>query len=279
MKKLLAIILLIIMAGCQQRQVDEKQSPQGAYHHEPKKPEHVIVIEKTNANINSIRTLTADVRTITRRRSLAITSNGKLYFQKDHNFRLISHQVTDNRLGSDMGSNKDYFWFYIRRLGGNELHYARYVDLNRTNLKSSLHPLWMMESINLLPIDTNRIKASKQKDNWMVWQMRVSPKRHQIAMISIINPSKFAITAHYVEGGSNGQVLASSEVKGFNRVQGIYVPRTIEFSLFEDDIKIVQEFSNVRINVPISAEMWKMPDLGIRTVNLASGVVIRGVND
>ena len=236
------------------------------------------VIKEINARNALIKSVSCDVETIIVRRAVKLTSNGKLYYEKDKNLRLVTHAATDNKFMSDVGSNDVYFWVFARRLSPNYVAYANYKDIYKTNLKPSIDPQWMSDCLCLDVIDTSKASIQKQSNKLLVVQTKTSPRKTTTYKAIAIDPHTGAITGNYLYN-SNKQMMAYAKVTShYTASNGMKVPKTMETGAPDEDFTIEWTFSNYKFNVNIPIDVFKMPDLQIKRVNLATEQ-LRGLND
>ena len=280
MNKLITILsLLILVGGCH-----KSVPPDGRWDNqpeqrraEPPKPEYLQVLDKVDEATSQIRTFKADVLSITKRRAITITARGQFFYQPEKNMRLTMHTVIDNRLSTDMGSNPDCFWFFIRRLSPREMYYCSYADIPLAHLKDMLDPAWMIESMNFRSTNRVRLQAEKQGGNWVYVQPKNTASHQGIICITVVDPSRSVVTAHYLQT-RNKKLLASMVITSFIKVNGISVPKTLEINWPEEELRISWQFSDILINQPIEWKTFEMPELGVRKANLAAGTY-RDIND
>jgi|GEM_PF-3998245 len=280
MKQLIAIILLVVLAGCGHKEAQSHRYSDNATAHrqaEPPKPEHIQVLDQVNDAITRIHTFKADVSSVTRKRAVTITASGQFFYQQERNARLVLHAAVDNRLSTDMGSNANDFWFFNRRVNGREMYYCAYANESQARLQDMFDPAWMIESLNLRPINQDNLKAEKQGKNWIYAQPTLTSRQQERICIMTVDPTRSAITAHYLQT-RNKQLIASMIITSFAKVDGIYVPKSIEIYWPGEEIRISWQFSGIVINKPINPVTFSMPELGLRKANLATGT-FRNIND
>ena len=238
------------------------------------------VVDKINADKAKIKSLTADVEIIIRRRAIVYTLNGKLYREGDKNLRLINHMIINNKFMSDIGSNDSYFWFYARRVNLSNMFYANYSEINKTNLKDSLNPLWLIESMNILKIDTSNSTFQKQGDKLVIFQVKTSTRNNKMIKAIVIDPIKSVIVASYLYDG-NKRLVTSADITSFYTTNiGLLIPKVIEAKWRDEDVSMTYKFSNFQFNVEIDPKTFKMPELGINKVNLGNTrKSYQGIND
>ena len=236
-------------------------------------------IDQLNANNSQVRTLTADVSSTVVRRRVSIPLTGKLYFERPMNFRLINRDGRRHSFTSDLGSNDSYFWFYAKRVNSSQIYFSNYSNLSRTRIKDSLNPEWIIDALNMSLVDTKDAKIYMDGKNIAVSKVVQSPRRSQVLKVIKIDPQRPAIVGHYLLT-SRRALIASAEVSRFYKLSsGAFIPAEVNIVWPPEQVRIVWRLNNPRANIKIDPKMWTMPNLGVRRVNLGTGVTVRGVND
>lgn len=226
------------------------------------------VIKQVNAQNNTIKSFTADVQIVLQKRALTFTSVGKTYFEKPKNYRMQTIMEVRKAPGADMGSNDDYFWFWIRRIDPQTLYHSKYSNLNKTNLPDSLHPLWMMDLLGVNSIETKHAKLSTQSGSIIVQELQNNTRQQQIIKMVIVDPQRPAITGHRLYS-TNGQLLASHHIASFFKTNsGAFLPQVAETKWYGEQITIRTTFSNPKINVSIDSKVFQMPKLNFKSVDI-----------
>lgn len=178
---------------------------------------------------------------------------GEFAIQKDKNFRLIvSHKITGKEM--DLGSNAQVFWFWNKRMDPPYLHFSKHENLNKTNLKTVLNPIWLMESFGIFPIDFKDAEISKYKNLWFVKNKKVSSLGQQIKYVILLDPKEKKVIGRYLYN-SKDELFASSEYRNFDGI----IPRQINFIWYEEGINLEINFEQYQINEGIDQRYWSMP--------------------
>jgi hypothetical protein len=187
--------------------------------------------------------------------NMAAKVYGELAMEKEKNFRLkVTHRLTGREM--DIGSNSSYFWFWSKRMTPPALHYAKHEDLDKTMLRTALNPAWMMESLNISPVDTENIEIGKFKDFWAAIQSRISGTGEKVTVVTLIHPTQKVVVGRYLYN-QDGKLIASTEYQDFSGV----IPRKILIMWYEEGITLDWDLSGVQTNVGINQQFWVMPDM------------------
>jgi len=178
---------------------------------------------------------------------------GELAIEKEKNFRLvISHRLTGKEM--DLGSNDKVFWFWNKRMNPPVLHFSTHVNLHKTNLKTVLNPIWLMESFGIFPIDFKDAEISKYKDSWFVKTTKISSSGQKVKYVILINPVSKNIIGRYLYNEKN-QLFASSEYQEFDGS----LARKITFIWYDENINLEINLNSYQINKGIDPKYWSMP--------------------
>ena len=115
------------------------------------------IIEAINLKNSKIKTFYCDDIKIKAIKKLTVNLKGKIYFEKDKNFRMFTSSILGKE--SDIGSNDNQFWFWSRKMNPPALHYAKYEDIYKTRLKTPFHPIWTIECLGILPFAISSIAS------------------------------------------------------------------------------------------------------------------------
>lgn len=223
-----------------------------------------LVIRGINERNNRIRSFECDIdMTITAK--LKFQASGTLSHQKDNFFRLIASR---RRVEMDVGSNPDHFWFWSRRMKPPTLYYCQHQFLNNSGLRTAFNPLWMMESLSIGQISMDNTQCHDVRGRRVLSQARTSSLNESVVKRTVIDLEQNLVVGHYL-CDETGALIASTEVLAFQRIQGHIVPKTIQIIWHEENISMLWQLRNVRVNHIIGPTVWHMPNKSTR-VNLGT---------
>jgi len=230
-------------------QISKQEKPQ---------PIHEIydIIKVINDRSSKIKSLYIDEMPIRLQQgNMTAKVYGELAMEKEKNFRLkVTHRLTGKEM--DIGSNKSHFWFWSKRMTPPSLHFAKHEDLDKTMLRTALNPSWMMESLNISPVNTENIEIAKFKDFWATIQPRTSSTGEKVTVVTLIHPTQKVIVGRYLYN-QDGKLIASTEYQDFSSA----IPRKIFIIWYEEGITLDWDLSGVQTNVGINPQFWVMPDM------------------
>lgn len=227
------------------------------------------IVDIVNINNAKIRSIESDVKITLKRPILTLQSTGKLFFEKNKNFRMQT-TLRNGQQGADIGSNKDYFWFWIKRIDARTMHYSSYSNLMKTNLPDSLHPLWMMDLLGVNHIKTENTKIKNQR-NYITVQLpvQISPRGTSVVKIIMIDPNRPAIVGIRLYSTRSGSLLSSSDVISFFKTNtGEYFPQQTKIWWKAEQVLITWTLVNPKINTQIDARVFQMPKTNLSKIDI-----------
>jgi outer membrane lipoprotein-sorting protein len=235
------------------------------------------VVDKINTASAGINSLVFDVQLTIKRRALTHSLTGKLYFEKEKNFRIVNKNVTDGRFMSDIGSNANYFWFYGKRINPNEMYYCAYDKVGNSHLKDSLNPLLMTEIVGLQSLQGDVVK--QKSGNLAVVREVQGSRRNKMILATLIDPQKPAVVGYYLYSLSHNMIAEVTISDFFKTSTNAYLPKSIHVRWASEDVTMAFRLSNPQMNKRIDPKTWEMPNLGVPSVDLGSGQTVRNIND
>lgn len=216
--------------------------------HDPKIIEIIKTINQNNNKINSAYTSNMPIKV--RNSGFTIKLTGELAFKKDKQFRLqLAHKLTGKEM--DLGSNNNIFWFWSKRISPPALYFSKHENLSKTNLKSALNPLLMIESLNLNEIKINEIKSCKCTDNEIIlFENRQSPTDEILDLRTIIDIKSQNILEKNLSYQSGAKIVTT-----------IYKENRIFFEYHEENAWMEWDLGNLQFNKTIPNSYWEMPNM------------------
>lgn len=227
------------------------------------------IIKKVNSNNAAIQSYVADMDIVLRKRALTFTAVGKSYYEKPKSYRLQTTNVRTNQLGSDIGSNNDIFWFWIRRLDPNTMHFSKYKDLMNTNLPDSLQPNIMMDTLGIGQINTKRTSIRTENSIIIVQEITTSPRQQEIIKVTLVDPDRPAIKGFRLYSRS-GKMFALCDIQSYFKANnGAYFPQQSVTKWYTEQITIGTTVRNPQINVKIDPKTFQIPQYnGLKVIDI-----------
>lgn len=235
------------------------------------------VVAKINTASSGISSFVCDVDLVVQRRALTHSLTGKLYFEKEKNFRVVNKSSRDGRFMSDIGSNSDYFWFYAKRINPNELYYCSYDRVGNSRLKDSLNPLLMTEMVGLQSLRGDIVP--QKSGNFAVVREVEGSRGNKLLLATLIDPQKPAVVGYYLYTMSQRMLAEVKIIDFFKTSTNAYLPKEIQLRWMSEEVSMRFRLSNPQLNKRINPKTWEMPTLNASRIDLGSGVVVRNIND
>lgn len=217
-------------------------------------PQYKPIIDEINNRNTNIKTYQCDIRCEIQHK-LFVKISGKLLYEKPRSSRLIF----DSLLGTeaDLGSNKDRFWFWSKKMQPKGLYYASHEDLWKTRLKPGLNPLWMVQSLTLDVIDTVNTTFDAYNGNLLLRKQDIGTNGEPVSRLTLIDKEKRIILGNYLFD-KNNKLISSMEVTEFNGL----IPKVM-LIIWQDPmgqrVSLKWSMYNQVINDTISINKFQMP--------------------
>jgi hypothetical protein len=227
---------------------------------ENKKP-----INKNIPVINKINEKNAKIRSVLLKSMPIKINNGNFTFrltgdlahEKEKNFRFIATSKLTGR-EMDLGSNREIFWFWSKRINPPALYFAKHEDLSKTNLKTPLNPSWMIESLNVGLVNQKNIHGFTETDIYLhLFEKRLSSSGEDCIFMTTINKLTENICSRRLTD-SNGKVIVSTAYNDHIT--------TIEWK--DENVTMEWDTKVRQLNVDLPESMWKIPDYK-KKINMA----------
>lgn len=233
-------------------------------------PAHPALIDKVNAKNAKIRNFVCqDFDVKLWQNGIRLRLSASLYYEKDKKFRMMLRSFFGKEC--DIGSNKDQFWFWSKRMEPSALFYANHEDYHKTRLRTPFNPLYIMDSLGLSQIDVNN-KIIEQDDKYVVVENLKNTLDQPIVKLTFVNKKTEKISGFTISD-MNGKVLASGEVMEWDGDK----PKQILFVWAEENISLLLEFKNSEVNLDIDKKYWELPLIVPKvdmSKELAAGIMI-----
>jgi len=213
-------------------------------------------INKKNESINSI--IVADMPIRLRSSGFTFKLTGNLAFQKEKNFRLkITHRLTGKEM--DLGSNQNIFWFWSKRIDPPALYFSKHENIHRTNLKSALNPILMIESLNLNKIQIKTINNSKINEKYLIiYEERISPTNESLDLSTYIDISSNQVICKLLSYKDGRKIVTTN-----------YRENKILYEYHEENTTMEWDLTNAKINPNIPSSYWDMPTM-TKTIDIGN---------
>ena len=121
--------------------------------------------------------------------------------------------------------------------------------------------MWIMESLSLGRVNEKAILRKTDK-YWVLTERRVNTMGKLVSKMTLIDPKEEHIIGHYLF--EQGQMIASTEIKEWMTTGGISVPKKFVIIWHDENIKLLWNFVNIKVNTHINPQKWEMPDMSYK---------------
>lgn len=208
------------------------------------------IVDKINKKNEKTRTLIVKSMPVKiKSGTMSFRLNADLFHEKDKFFRLIvSSKLTGKEM--DLGSNKDLFWFWSKRINPPSLYFAKHEDLWKTNLKTPLNPKLMIESLNIGIIDQKKITAHKEDDSYLyLYEKGTVANGDDCIIVTIIDKIIEKVYARKLLDVNSNLI-----------VNTIYNGNNVFIEWKDENASMQWDMTNKEINGQIPDVIWKLPD-------------------
>jgi hypothetical protein len=177
--------------------------------------------------------------------------------EKPRNFRLLVYR---NEKEMDLGSNENLFWYWTKK-NKNNVFVGNYSDYPNIDLKATLNPVWIMESLGLHKIENFE---TFQTDKYLLYSQKIDVKNEKLKRIIFVQKDINAIIGSYVLN-ENDIIISSVEILEFYESKEFYIPKKISILWPEENIKMEWHFENIKLNNPMDKSLWAKPYVEFET--------------
>ncbi len=240
------------------------------------------VIAAVNRNNSQIQTLSSSSATL--RGPGYPTLRAHIAYQRQRNFRLKADTgLTGPEV--DLGSNDQYFWFWIKRSQPPAVYVCRH-DLFPTSRARQMIPIdpdWLVEALGTLELDPSLPHEGPYPDQGNRIRIRTvlrTPEGTNLK-VTIID----AVSAWVMEQqiwDAQGRLRARSVAEGYRRDprSGLYVPTAVQVECPEAQFSMRVDLGALEVNQPLPgnpAELWTLPSYpGFPLVDLGNPNLFSG---
>lgn len=214
------------------------------------------LFQEINQRYTSLQSFEADVLLVIKKER-QVKIRGKIALQKPKHFRLELSSILGKEL--DVGSNDINFWYWSNRDKEQGLHYAPHTESLKTGLRTPFNPKWLMNSIGANAIDTKNATVDIYNGYYRVTHADKDINGRDVIVCLLIDQQKKIVMGRYLYNQAQ-QLIASSETKEIQYVDGYPAPKVLTMVWQEEHVYLNWYFSSPRLNKPINPDKWLMPD-------------------
>jgi hypothetical protein len=240
----------------------------------PPSPTLDQLIQVVNRNNSQIQTFYTDRAALSGPGFPSIRAD--IAYQRTRFFRLhAASGLTGPEV--DLGSNPDFFWFWVRRSQPPAIYYCRHDQFATSPARFSIpvQPDWLIEALGVTDIDPSLPHQGPyplQGDRLRINTIRDTPDG-PVTKVTIFDAAQGWILEQYIYN-AQGSLLASSVASAHRRdpLSGLVMPGVVVVNCPPAQFNIRIDLGAVQINrlAGNPAELWNMPSInGAPAVNLA----------
>jgi hypothetical protein len=241
----------------------------------PASPTLEQLIQVVNRNNSAIQSFYTDHATVSGPGFPALQAS--IAFQRPRFFRLhAKSSLTGPEV--DLGSNPDFFWFWVRRSQPPAIYYCRHDQFAASPARHSIpvQPDWLIEALGVSEIDPalpHQGPYPLQGDRLELRTIRETPDG-PVTKVTIFDGSQGWVLEQNIYN-AQGCLLASAVSSQHRRdpLSGLVMPGLVLVNCPSAQFSIRIDLGPVQINRLSGnpAELWNMPNIqGTPAVNLAA---------
>lgn len=166
-RMLIALSALAALAGCRAAGTSPNNRPPAAPDLQASSFQLDEFVREHNRNARLIQTINA-------KPSISVTMaspeggdpmagglNGRLMVSQPHDFKLMVQRPVTTSNVADIGSNEHEFWFWVKENADKGIYRCAYDDLDKSGLKVTYQPDWIVTAMGLKPITRDEAASAK----------------------------------------------------------------------------------------------------------------------
>lgn len=215
----------------------------------------IHLIEEVNRRNSMIRTFLCDNIDVTSSDTPLVRLKAILAYEKPSNIRMVMYSALGKE--ADLGSNKSHFWFWSHRMKPSVLYYTTHDKLYQTRLKTPFNPIWIRQSLGFEEIKLDRAYYSQNGNLWYLYAVDKNTLGSPVIRVIVLDAEKKCMVAQHIF--ENSHLVCSSEIKEFITYQGLYVPNTIVFTWYDENIQTTWKMNGALINTAFQEQAFALP--------------------
>lgn len=166
-RMLIAISALAALAGCRAAGTAPNNRPPAAPDLQTSSFQLDEFVRDHNRNARLIQTINAKpsisvtVASPDGGKPMAGGLDGRLLVSQPHDFKLLAQKPMISSNVADIGSNEHEFWFWVKENADKGVYRCAYDDLEKSGLKVTYQPDWIVTAMGLKPITRDEAASAK----------------------------------------------------------------------------------------------------------------------
>jgi hypothetical protein len=175
--------------------------------------------------------------------------SGRMSYTTPHFFRMTLNSFFSKEV--DIGSNETYFWYWSKHDDPPVINSFKHGETNR--LKSPFNPKFILGSLGTMPLEYENCYIDEFNSMY-----RIIKQENDKNTCIMVNPKTKLIVSRSIYD-NNKNLIAVSEIKSCQTVEGFILPKQIIMVWYQENIhlNLIINFSSV--NKEINKGLWIMP--------------------
>jgi hypothetical protein len=237
------------------------------------------VIAAVNRNNSQIQSLYSDSAMVSSPH--VPTLHAHLAYQRPQFFRLKVDAFLGPGSEVDLGSNAEWFWFWVKRSEPPAIYYCRHEQFATSQARAMIpiEPSWLIEALGTMEIDPNGHHDGPVVDpnnrNRIYIRTFINTPDGPNKKITFIDPvSAWVMEQQILDAGD--RLRARSVAEGYRREPktGLYIPTAVRVECpAVDNFSMRIDLGDVQVNQPLSnpGTLFSMPLIqGCRPIDLGN---------
>lgn len=220
----------------------------------PQNPVPAIINEINERNKGYHSFACEDIKIRAWQKGVRVKLDADLFYEKDKKFRFVAKSVLGKEF--EMGSNESEFWFWSKRMQPYALYFAKHEDYHKTRLKTPFDPKLMQQAIAINTIDVSKSKLVELSDKYIIVDNMTNSVGQPICKFTYISKAHKRIDGFLVVN-KDAKNIVSSEVMEWEG----NMPKQILFVWFDEDVSMLLDLKNPKLNAGISSTNWTKPNI------------------
>lgn len=211
-------------------------------------------VNTKNESINSFRNKKFNI--IIQDKLIANKFQANVSYVKYKNFRLNVRSIVGEEV--DLGSNKDQFWIWSRRMNPSGVYFADHKDIYKTNLRTPFHPIWLKQILGLDPFTNIDFVAVEHIHQIELMEMTYASQYKPVIRSTLIDKEDKKIVGHRLY--ENHKLIASSTILDHELRGEAWIPTTILVEWYEEKVSVLFNLISSDVNVEIPDTEFNLPN-------------------
>jgi hypothetical protein len=278
----LGLALLVGAAGCPEGSRLNLLRPNSPVNPLPPTPPSrealVQYLNDNSANIPAIKS--DDVDLTVHMGAVPVTLRGVMYAEGPRNFRMKARFIGNEEV--DLGSNKQEFWYWIKRSEPNWQVFCSYQALEEGRVKQMPFPFqpdWVLEAMGMGKYGPpEKYERVVEKEVVKLVERTKSPQGKDVRKIIVFNLRPMSgdqpqVTDYLLVDEATGKLVCSAHIKRRQIITGRgEIPREMELNWPEQKVKLALTINGAQITNQIPPQAFvRVPMRDIPSYDLATG--------